>query len=588
MMNGFALLCAVTALFQTDVAGWDIDKEDGKLQYVIHLNDQDVEAMRPTRPDTRPSEVLAAIPPYLQGRFARIVVRINPSPAPRVPSVDAIPTKFPLMVSASGPATVSLRQDDTAGWEIDQEDNSLMYVIHLTEQDLADMTPRVGQATLPAEVVAGIPATLQARFTKVVIRVDSRNPPRDPVEDLIKTRFPLLIPGAPQTTPSTFGPTALNSPTQLNGTGTANLAGAGFANIDSSPDRDRNTPAVRPTSSNTSAGLTDLAQAGKGFAGGAFGSSNNPLTAGRDRDAPTTNNGFASSTSSTGTGALGSSTFGPNNGSGTYAPNRDPVSLSSPTSTFGANSQTGGMGSMGQGSTGTGFANNGMSSTPTYNGQSFNNGTNYAGSNGFGNNGVSSNGFGNNGFSNSGFGNNGLATGALNTYGNTATGYPNGNSSPFVSAPNYNASPNYASSPALLNNGFGAMNNGYNTSFAAQNGYGTGYNPATGSLYGPETRVASLPGAASSQQVQVPFPTTTTAPTPLPLPANNSGVAGQARNARTWDTSNWQAEEGTRSSFLPILFILSFVVNVYAGLYLFKLRDKCRTLSSSLRAGVEP
>jgi hypothetical protein len=38
------------------------------------------------------------------------------------------------------------------------------------------------------------------------------------------------------------------------------------------------------------------------------------------------------------------------------------------------------------------------------------------------------------------------------------------------------------------------------------------------------------------------------------------------------------------SSLLPIFFLLSFVINLYAAVYLYQLRDRYRALLSSVRS----
>ena len=634
-MNGFALLVAVAVLGQTGGAGWDVDKKDQRLAYVIHLTPQDIQDMQtPTGPENKVAEYVMDVPPSVQGRFSKVVVRVDTSMPPRQPPEEAIRDRYPLLIpSSSSPpvvsTSISLGDKGGAGWEINAKEKELEYILHITPQEILQMqTPLPGQSKV-AECVFEVPPAIQGRFKTIVARIDAAAPARYPTEDKIAALCPLLIPAS----------SGIGQPNSLLQQNSGN-----FANIDAT-DRDRNAAPVRTTASGSNATLTDVAQ-NRTFNSPSL--SSPALGGDRNREAPIGATGAGQLSSAPLGSSLQSSqrsdgvngwNAGTNNGfsggstnsgltnNSTFNASRDPASLG----IAGNNSGTYGTGTYGSGTYGSGT--NGMGTSGLGTGMT---GLGTSG-NGFGSNGMSGNSFTN---TNSGIapnyngnysnntgtmgtgtmGTGTMGTGALNSFGQNTYGNTTGSNmtsgmnqtNPYAAGANsylasgqfnngqFNNGASYGNTGAL-NNGLGMYSNPLASNFQNPNGYvPTPYAPQQGltnnSLYQPQLdylRLASNQGIGNAtQQSTVPFPgTASSGPATLPQPGSGlGGVSGRARSSRDgYSTLNGVGSEydPLKQSYLPIFFLLSFVVNLYAGIYLYKLRDRYRALLASVRAGIE-
>lgn len=448
---------------------------------------------------------------------------------------------FALLVAAS-----VLGQTGGVGWEVDKEDNKLQYIIHLTPQDVANMQ-QPGTSDAKEEIVLNVPPSLQGKFAKIVVRVDPSMPPRLPVEDQLRM-MPSLVPTA----------SALSQ---------GNGSGPGFAQV----DRDRNETPIRNAGGGTTSTLSDVSQNRN--------PATSPLLSGtrdRDRDAapaftsPTASlssaqlnppgtpmqplnrdsSGFANPATGMGAGGLGT---------GALSSNRDPSSLGSGTSTgFGTPAST--------------MDNHGIG------GSNLGSGSNLNGTSTYGNNTGSM-------YTNPSYASTNPQTGALVNPSNTILS-PMGPSSGFGNTA-YN---NNASNVPSLYNGYGSSPGAYQPNGPYNSGFG-GQGLGSGALTGPDYRMASNPvsnpvGTVGPAPISVPFPETSSSAQAMPP---RSQVTNRVNTRDTYDSSRFLAEnQQGRISYLPILFLLSIVVNFYAGIYLYKLRDRYRALLASVRTGIDP
>lgn len=97
-MNGIVLLMLMATAAQVGTPsgterdfGWEIDKDDGVLQYIVQISPQEVQVMQ-QKSVAFPlgQENLSDIPPQLVGRATRVVVRIGDAVLPRTPSLQEL------------------------------------------------------------------------------------------------------------------------------------------------------------------------------------------------------------------------------------------------------------------------------------------------------------------------------------------------------------------------------------------------------------------------------------------------------------------------------------------------------------------
>lgn len=272
-MNGIVLLMLMASAAQVGAPGgterdfgWEFDKEDGVLQYIVQISPQEVQLMQ-QKSVAFPlgQENLSDIPPELVGRATRVVVRIGEAVLPRTPSLQEL-ERMPRSGDPVNPSSTAM----------------------LGPGRISDVEPGVfniqgnPQLSLP-NLPEGFGGNSTSSSTGNLIDDASRasaNSLRDGLSDALSSAASSL----PQSPDASM--LAQNSANALNQSGSAFLQGAAGGNSKFNNTGTPNTPALPNTTSN--AGLP---------------SASNTAAAAQQRDPST----WPQTNSSTGAAATGTS-----------------------------------------------------------------------------------------------------------------------------------------------------------------------------------------------------------------------------------------------------------------------------------------
>ncbi len=311
-------------------------------------------------------------------------------------------------------------------------------------------------------------------------------------------------------------------------------SGGGIANIDRDRDSDDNAGSIIPTGNTANGNLGDLTQSQGGFTSPGATSS---LGDARDRDRD----------------AIGAGPIGGFGGGARTPIDNTPPSMLTPTlpSNFTNDSRNTLESPSTIGGGGAGALNSPSISPPGVSGVG----------NGF--QGMGSQGGGNLPQARTDFGTPSSSRGAMNDF----AGQPRQVGTPLAPNQNMVASPQ---SNLFPNNGFG----GNGMPLPTQNPFPSSNNSFQ--LNDP-TRVAMNMNEGTSELPPA------AKPIPKVIPSSEKGT--KLSRSQVLDEDSETTTAGT-SSTLPILFLLSVVTNIYSGIYLYKLRERYRSLLLNVRSGV--
>ncbi|MGN6547659.1 MAG: hypothetical protein ACTHK7_21590, partial [Aureliella sp.] len=524
--------------------GWKINPHDGKLEYVVQLSPQNVKDMT-----SAAQEKESDVPTEVAARLSRVVVRIGTEPIVSTPMEEVM--KLPPVTTA-----VLANIEASAGrGRFSQLESALPGEVRNvggdgTPPSLAGSPSALPEA--PGTSLADQASQLGSSLSDA-IRSDISGAISSRSSEAMRNAQNLLAQNLAQNTPGS----SLLSESRGSGTGK-------FANTATQP--------ATPAAGSQSTGLSSTA-----LPSSPSSSLGSPATAGNYPTSPAHNHAPGDGFHNDGTAAA--------------PPLNSSIGSSSPLS--------GGLGNAGY------PANNGSLSGAN-SGSGLNSGQSYNGSSGQYAGGQAS---------------------AYNQPSYNQPGYNNSTSSPGSAVPGYNSTANSGMTP-LNNSGvggnFGGGNfGGYPRGNATQAPYGQYATAGTGSSvgsqypYGPSApaygTASSAPGYGGLMPPQY-------APDPLSLPSGNqppiriadnrgstslpstSGVTASSGNSNTHSSSHSDTGKDRKTTddrdtadayanshsgmdnVLPVMFVLSLVVNFYLGMLIRKLLGRYRSLLSSVRS----
>jgi hypothetical protein len=510
----------------------------------------------------------------------------------------AAPPSLNPVLPASAIATPPPQTD--YGWQINPKTNELEYIVQIAPET-AEFMYKNGK-----ERESEIPAFVAARISKVIVRFGSEPIQSTPTEQVLqlpvvnRSELASNLPNGNFKTLENGGPAGVQNVLGTNTPPPLTAGGLGTSLTDTATSlSDRMAEAVRDPDSllaqNRGPGSLANSMPGSSFLDGASGRNNaspvppgfpaapsSPASGSLTGAMPGNPTGMPTSTATTppsaGTGyGIGNTTGGSMlGGQQANSGHNNPLSLGQGTGTLG-------VGTIGAGTVGTGMNSNvpgyGYGTGAMANNNAYNNGTGSAyNPNSYGTSGVGTN---------SGMGMSGAGTGGYGAGGYGAGGYGQPNST----APNAGAGVYAANN--LPGSNYNTQNRGTG-GFASQPlganspGWQNGYQQPTSGYQQPGSPYFNDPPSIRTADSRNTLPGTSGSHV---LPASSSSRSSwdtQRGSGYTTDPyedmNNQLAQRRGMETIMPVMFVLSLVVNFYLGMLIRKLLGRYRTLLASVRS----